>query len=98
MTSARPRMREPLTDSQREWLQVRDYLGENRFELGRAAAAMYPHHLKIGPTPLLTDARWTPTGPVPLSDLVLALERTRPVPASLGVDAATVVIPERPDG
>ena len=69
MTSAQPKMREPLTDSQREWLQIRDYLGKNRFELGRSAAGMYPRHLRIGPTPLLTNQRWALRGPVPLNDV-----------------------------
>jgi hypothetical protein len=91
-------MREPLTDSQREWLEIRAYLGKNRFELGRSAAVLYPHHLRVGPTPLLTDRRWVPSGPVPLGDLALRLEKSRSVPDLSGAAAATIALPERPDG
>jgi hypothetical protein len=41
MTSAEPRTQAPLTDSERRWLEVREYLDAQRFELGRDAATVY---------------------------------------------------------
>lgn len=97
VTSARPSLDEPRTDSQRKWLQVREFLDDKRFGLGRAAAALYPDHATVGPTPLLSERRWMPAAPVPLSDLRLDLEPNRAVRESFADAAATVVLPERPD-
>jgi hypothetical protein len=100
MTSARPRTHTPLTDSERRWLEVREYLDAHRFELGRDAAATYPDVERIGPTPLLAPARWVPTTPLPLDSVILDLnDGSRSVGAAgLAGRAATVVLPERLDG
>ena len=100
MTSARPPTQAPLTDSERRWLEVRDYLDARRFELGRDAAAAYPDVERLGPTPLLAPARWVPTTPLPLDTVILDLnDGSRSVGAAgLAARAATVVLPERLDG
>ena len=73
MTTARARARESFTAAERQWLQVREYLDRHRFELGRAAAALYPDVEKLGATPLLAPARWVPTTPLRLDSVVLDL-------------------------
>ena len=98
MTSAGPNLREDLTDSQRKWLQVREFLDEKRYGLGRSAAGLYRDHPTVGPTPLLTERRWTPAAPVPLSDLTVDLEPNRAVRESFAGAAAAVVLPDRPGG
>jgi hypothetical protein len=89
---------EPLTDSQRQWVQVHEYLSEKRYFLGQAAASLYPDQPTIGPTPLLTARRWVPAAPVPLSDVAIELEPTRSVRESLADVAPLIVLPERLDG
>ncbi len=100
MTSAQPRTRAQLTDSEQRWLEVREYLDAHRFELGRDAAAAYPDVERLGPTPLLAPARWVPTTPLPLDTVILDLnDGGRSVGAVRVADrAAPVVLPERPDG
>ena len=100
MTTARARARESFTAGERQWLQVREYLDRHRFELGRAAAALYPEVEKLGPTPLLAPARWVPTTPLTLDSVVLDLNDSS---RSTGADglanrASPIVLPERPDG
>jgi len=100
MTSAQPRTRAQLTDSEQRWLKVREYLDAHRFELGRDAAAEYPDVERFGPTPLLAPAQWMPTTPLPLDTVILDLnEASGSVGAAWLADrAAPVVLPERPDG
>jgi hypothetical protein len=98
VTSARPNLREHLTDSQRKWLQVREFLDDKRYGLGRSAAGLYPDHPTLGPTPLLTERRWTPAAPVPLADLTVDLEPNRAVRESFADVAAEIVLPDRVGG
>jgi hypothetical protein len=98
VTPAPPSVRDPLTDSERKWLRVREFLDDKRFGLGRGAARLYPDHPTVGPTPLLTARRWMPAAPVRLSDLTLDLEPNRAVRESFTDAATAVVLPERSDG
>jgi hypothetical protein len=100
MPSAQPRTQAPLTDSERRWLEVREYLDAHRFELGRDATAAYPDVERLGPTPLLAPARWVPTTPLLLDTVILDLnDGSRSAGAAWLADrAAPVVLPERPDG
>jgi hypothetical protein len=100
MTSARPRTQASLTDSERRWLEVREYLDAQRFELGRDAAAAYPDVERLGPTPLLAPLQWVPTTSLPLDSVILDLnDSSRSVGAAgLADRAAPVVLPERLDG
>jgi hypothetical protein len=100
MTSAQPRTQTPLTNSEKQWLQVREYLDAHRFELGRDAAAAYPDVKRLGPTPLLAPAPWVPATPVSLDSVQLDLdESSRSAGASwVAPCAAPIVLPERHDG
>lgn len=69
-----------------DWRQVRNRLRTNRYELAVAAADEFPDVPKVAGTPLLTDRRWVPTAPTPLSDVDLTLTVAPPVhlPAAAG--------------
>jgi hypothetical protein len=85
-----------LTSDQRDWLRVRSYLLQHRYELALEAAAEYPAGSKIVGTPLLTLPGWQPSAPVPIQDITLEL-RTGPG-ADFGGDGAALVLPARTDG
>ncbi|MQA14699.1 MAG: transcriptional regulator [Pseudonocardiaceae bacterium] len=88
-----------LTESQREWLRVREYLQANRYELGQAAADLYPETLKVAGTPLLTRREWLPTEPIPLDAIDLELASETPFAGLASDDPATASLrPERSDG
>jgi hypothetical protein len=85
-----------LTSEQRDWLRVRSYLLEQRYELALEAAAEYPAGSKIAGTPLLAVPGWQPSAPVPIQDIGLELS-TGPV-ANFRGDGAALALPARPDG
>ena len=100
-----------LTASQRDWLRVRSYLQRHRHDLALDAAGDYPADRKVAGTPLLAAPGWQPAEPVPLQDIELEFtgpevtgpEVTGPAGpqpelASVLVDAAAPLLPERPDG
>lgn len=67
--------RQPLTDAEHEWLRVRNYLREHRFDLSvQASDEFYADLPRVAGTPLLTDPRWIPAQPIPLDDIVLDLD------------------------
>ncbi|MCW2935922.1 MAG: transcriptional regulator [Actinomycetia bacterium] len=61
--------------SELEWLRGREYLRENRHELGVSAADGYPSAARVAGTPLLAAPGWIPAAPVPLGDISIALSR-----------------------
>ena len=63
-----------LTASEQEWLRVRSYLREHRYDLAVDAAKAYPADAKVMGTPLLAASAWIPAMPVPLHDIGLTLE------------------------
>jgi hypothetical protein len=87
-----------LTPGERDWLAVRAYLTEHRYDLAVAAARDYPPGSTVAGTPLLAAPAWRPPAPVPLRDISLergaagwtAAPADQPVPALL--------LPERADG
>jgi hypothetical protein len=101
-----------LTASQNEWLRVRSYLQEHRYDLALDAAGDYPAERRIAGTPLLAAPGWQPAEPVPLQDIgleftareVTAREVTaREVTARAEAhpapgDGVAPLLPERPDG
>ena len=85
-----------LTSGQRDWLRVRSYLLQRRYELALEAADGYPAGSKIAGTPLLAVPGWQPSAPVPIQDISLEFS-PRPVTDSRGGGAA-LVLPARADG
>lgn len=83
-----------LTPGERQWLDIRTYLRENRHDLDRAAAASYPTVPTVRDTPLLARQRWIPARPVRLDEIALELDRTAPSPDIIGLDW----LPTRADG
>ena len=88
-----------LTVSEGEWLRVRGYLQEHRYELGIRAADQYPSARRVEGTPLLADPSWCPAAPVPLDDIGLSLaEEGGSVRYRQLMDAAGRAVPRRTDG
>jgi hypothetical protein len=88
-----------LTASEAEWLRVRGYLQEHRYELGIRAADRYPSARRVEGTPLLADPSWCPATPVPLDDIGLSLaEEGGFVRYRDLMDAAGRAVPRRADG
>jgi hypothetical protein len=89
-----------LTPSEREWLHVRSYLQEHRYDLAVDAASEYPRVAKLAGTPSLTAAAWNPSSPFPLQSISLTLRSASP--DQLAPDAygrlSGELLPERADG
>jgi hypothetical protein len=60
-----------LTTSERDWLTVRSYLAEHRYDLAVDAAEEYPPERRTAGTPLLAAPGWLPPAPIPLQDISL---------------------------
>ena len=84
----------PLTASERDWLAVRSYLTEHRYDLAVDAAGDYPPGRRMAGTPLLAAPGWRPPVPVPLRDIRLELRDAVPAEA----EVATPFLPRRADG
>jgi hypothetical protein len=69
------------------WLEVRRELRTRRYEMGVAAAALYPAAVRVAGTPLLTRPEWLPDQPVPLGDVALDHHADAPPPAVTGAEA-----------
>src|SRR5918997_3844579 len=90
---------ETLTRSQRDWLRVREHLQRHRYDLGQAAADLYPDAIRVGGTPLLSRPEWLPTEPLPLDFIDLSFDPDAPTRGFRGDDPATLGMrPERADG
>jgi hypothetical protein len=59
-----------LTSSEQDWLRVRSYLREHRYDLAVDAAEDYPADRRVAGTPLLAAPGWLPAEPIPLHDVV----------------------------
>lgn len=77
-----------------EWLTVRRNLGNNRAELTRLAAQLYPPSARLGSTSILMPEDWRLRTPVPLASVKLLWQESAPVPAITGQHEET--IPLRP--
>lgn len=88
-----------LTESQREWLRGREYLQANRYQLGQAAADLYPDTIKVAGTPLLSRREWLPPEPIPFDAVDLEFAPETPFDGLAGDDpAAASLRPERSEG
>jgi hypothetical protein len=86
-----------LTPSERDWLTVRSYLAEHRYDLAVAAAEDYPPERRMAGTPLLAVPGWQPPVPVPLRHIGLELSDAEPAEV-FGLEATTLLLPSRADG
>jgi hypothetical protein len=84
-----------LTSGERDWLTVRAYLTEHRYELAVGAAEDYPPGRLVAGTPLLAASGWLPPAPVRLQDIGLELADADP---AAGSGVAAPLLPQRPDG
>ncbi|MGH3931924.1 MAG: hypothetical protein ACRDTF_18335 [Pseudonocardiaceae bacterium] len=88
-----------LTAGQREWLRVREYLQQHRWELGIAAAEYYGAMPKVAGTELLTRPEWLPAEPIRLDTMDLEFAPDTPFTGLTGSDPATASsCPERLNG
>jgi hypothetical protein len=85
-----------LTSDQRDWLRVRSYLLQQRYELALEAADEYPAGSKIAGTPLLAVPGWQPSAPVPIQDISLELSTDQA--QDFRGDGAALVLPARAGG
>jgi hypothetical protein len=85
-----------LTASQRDWLRVRSYLQEHRYELALDAAHDYPASGRVAGTALLAAPGWQLSAPVPLQDIGLELSPSGGAAVQGGEEAAG--LPSRADG
>ncbi|MGI8797836.1 MAG: helix-turn-helix domain-containing protein [Pseudonocardia sp.] len=99
MALADERAGRTLSDSEREWLQVRGRLQQRRYELGVEAANLYPATPKVEGTPLLTHPLWIPPKPLALDAIDLFFEPDRPFHGLTGdeEEIPAPVLPMRPD-
>ena len=85
-----------LTPSERDWLAVRAFLTEHRYDLAVDAAQDHPPGRRVAGTPLLAPPGWLPPAPIPLRDIGLELSDAGPGEAGLEVPPA--LLPRRADG
>jgi len=83
-----------LTASERDWLTVRSYLTEHRYDLAVDAAEDYPPARRLAGTPLLAAPGWLPPVPIPLRDIRLELGDA----AGAEVEVTDPLLPRRADG
>jgi hypothetical protein len=88
------------TASERDWLRVRSYLQEHRYDLAVEAAREYRQDIRIARTPLLGAAQWSPATPIPLRSIELTFQAANAdqlVPGAY-VRQAAELLPEQEDG
>ncbi|HEX7661220.1 MAG TPA: XRE family transcriptional regulator [Pseudonocardiaceae bacterium] len=88
-----------MTASEQEWLRIRGYLREHRYDLAVSAADEYSDSMRVVGTPLLAAATWIPVEPLPLDSIDLDFQPdldTVDVAAAAG--AVAPALPQRPDG
>lgn len=86
---------QPLSASEREWLRVRDYLREHRYDLSVTASdELYQDVPRVAGTPLLTAPGWLPAEPIPLERIALDLHPS----TGEAVTASCAPVPARLDG
>lgn len=71
------------------WLAARRFLNDNRASLTDLAIGLYPDHLRVGRSTLLSSESWLPPAPLPIEEVRLEWEDEPQQPAVLGVEAAT---------
>jgi hypothetical protein len=99
MSLADPHRSRTLTGSQRDWLRVRGYLQNHRYELGLAATEEYPNLLTVPESPLLIRQEWLPSKPLRLDAIDLQFIQKSPFTDLTSTEPATASVrPSRSDG
>jgi hypothetical protein len=78
-----------FTASEQQWLRVRCYFREHRYELAVCAARDYPESAAVEGTPLLSTPRWLPNTPISLDQIML---RYTPEEAFSGITGIKPVV------
>jgi len=79
----------PVAESQREWLDGREFLGTHRADITKAVYGIYPEELRLGNTGILIPPQWRLEKPVDLAAVELRWQEHTPRPAVNGTrDAA----------
>lgn len=67
------------TVADRDWLRVRGYLREHRYDLAvTASKQLYPDVPRVAGSPLLASPQWIPSEPLPLDAIGLELDGNAP--------------------
>lgn len=84
------------TSTPEQWRRARRYLNAHRHGLAQQAARLYPDHIQVGLTGLLTNADWVVPEPVPIDNVSLSWSETAPPPLVDGTEEEST--PLRPNG
>jgi len=88
-----------LTDSEQNWLRVRNHFREHQHELAISAAHDYPESAEVEGTPLLSTPHWLPDHPIPLGQIELHYIADAGFSGITGTEpAARRLLPIRADG
>ena len=88
-----------LTESQRQWLRIREHLNRNRHALAVRAFNDFDLAPPVGDAPLLVRPEWLPAEPIPLQDVQLDHKPEARFDGITGTGSvASDVLPLRPDG
>ena len=75
-----------LTDSEQQWLRIRNHLRDHRYELAVCAAREYSESATVEGTPLLSTPLWLPDEPIPLYHIKLQYTNTEEFDGITGVE------------
>jgi transcriptional regulator with XRE-family HTH domain len=79
----------PVAESQREWLDGREFLGTHRADITKAVYGIYPEELRLGNTGILIPPQWRLEKPVDLAAVELRWQEHTPRPAVNGTERET---------
>jgi hypothetical protein len=88
-----------LTDSEQQWLRIRNYLRDHRYKLAVCAAREYPESATVEGTPLLSTPLWLPHEPIPLDRIKLQYTHAEEFNGITGAEPIVQrLLPTRADG
>jgi hypothetical protein len=88
-----------LTDSEQQWLRIRNHLRDHRYELAVCAAREYPESAAVERTSLLSTPLWLPHEPIPLDHIKLQYTHAEEFDGITGAEPIVQrLLPTRADG
>ena len=88
-----------LTDSEQQWLRIRNHLRDHRYELAVCAAREYTESAAVEGTPLLSTPLWLPHEPIPLDQIILQYTHAEEFDGITGVEPIVQrLLPIRAEG